>query len=186
MDIARCTALDDPDAEPVPFLNTFSVGAYPELVRYRERWARRAGSWPAGVLAALHVLRTSSPVEVVINGHRRRIWLLFAGNCSYRGLGLAPVKRQDLADGLLDVRVVDGGPFARTRLLAAAVTGGLAKSPVYSESRVRRLRVSGMGAGAHLAYDGEVAPAPTELVLDKVNEALTVYRPMGDVADPGA
>jgi undecaprenyl-diphosphatase len=180
VDIARFTSQDSGNAEPVPFLNTFSIGAYPELVRYRERWARRTGSWPAGILAALHVLRTSQPIDVVINGHRRPVWLLFAGNCAYRGVGLAPVRRQNLADGLLDVRIVDGGPFARTRLIAAAMTGGLANSPVYSAALLRRLRVSGMAAGAHLAYDGEVAPAPTELVLDKVNEALTVYRPATD------
>lgn len=88
------------------------------------------------------------------------------------------MRRRDPADGLLDVRIVDGGPFARTRLLAAALTGALAHSPVYSAALLRRLRVSGLGAGAHLAYDGEVAPAPTELLLDKVNEALVVYRPL--------
>jgi undecaprenyl-diphosphatase len=178
VDVARFTSLDEAGADPVPFLNTFSIGAYPELVRYRERWARRTGSWPAGVLAAVHVLRTTRPVEAVINGRRRPIWLLFAGNGAYRGVGLAPVRRRDPADGLLDVRIVDGGPFARTRLLAAALTGALAHSPVYSAALLRRLRVSGLGAGAHLAYDGEVAPAPTELLLDKVNEALVVYRPL--------
>ncbi|WP_405720725.1 bifunctional phosphatase PAP2/diacylglycerol kinase family protein [Streptomyces sp. NBC_01537] len=178
VDVARFTSLDASGADPVPFLNTFSIGAYPELVRYRERWARRTGSWPAGVLAAVHVLRTTRPVEAVINGRRRPIWLLFAGNGAYRGVGLAPVRRRDPADGLLDVRIVDGGPFARTRLLAAALTGALAHSPVYSAALLRRLRVSGLGAGAHLAYDGEVAPAPTELLLDKVNEALVVYRPL--------
>jgi undecaprenyl-diphosphatase len=178
VDVARFTSLDAPGSEPVPFLNTFSVGAYPELVRYRERWARRTGSWPAGVLAAVHVLRVSRPVEVTINGRRRPIWLLFAGNGSYHGLGLAPVRRRGLADGPLDVRIVDGGPFARSRLLVAALTGGLTHSPVYSAALLRRLRLSGLDAGTHLAYDGEVAPAPAELVLDKIPRALVAYRPL--------
>jgi undecaprenyl-diphosphatase len=163
--------------QEVPFLNTFSLGAYPELVRHRERWERRVGSWPAGVLAAVHVLRTAAPLPLEVNGRRRSVWLLFVGNCSYRGLGLAPVRRHDLADGVLDVRIVDGGPFARTRLLAAAVTGVLTRSPVYTAAAVRRLRISGLGAGTHLAYDGVVGSAPSSLTLEKAGRALTVYRP---------
>lgn len=166
-----------------PFLNTFSIGSYPDLVRVRERWSRRVGSWPAGVLAAVHVLRTCRPVTVEINGRRRSVWLLFAGNCRYSSWGPAPVRRRDLADGLLDVRIVDGGPFARTRLLGAALTGVLTGSPVYAAAQVRRLRITVPGAqgpqrggGVHLAYDGEVLPAPPDLVLDKVPGGLRVYR----------
>ncbi|HEV7627638.1 MAG TPA: phosphatase PAP2 family protein, partial [Streptomyces sp.] len=59
---------DDMDREPGYFLNTFSLGAYPELVRIRERWAHRIGPWPAGVLAALRVLHTSGPVEAGLGG----------------------------------------------------------------------------------------------------------------------
>ncbi|MEU7133615.1 diacylglycerol kinase family protein [Streptomyces sp. NPDC046261] len=158
------------------FLNTFSIGAYPELVRVRERWAPRIGTWPAGLLAAVHILRTARPVRLRVDGRERRLWMLFAGNCTYHGLGLAPVRRHDLADGVLDVRMVHGGRLARTRLLVAALTGGLGHSPVLRTARVRHLRVEEIAAGTHLAYDGEVAPAPRELSLTKVNEALVVYR----------
>lgn len=107
-------------------------------------------------------------------------WLLFAGNCRYASVGLAPVRRRDLADGRLDVRIVDGGPFARTRLRGAAMagvlTGLLARSPVYEAATVPRLRVRVPGTGVHLACDGEVAPAPRELLLDKVAGGLVVYR----------
>ncbi|MFF4951210.1 phosphatase PAP2 family protein [Streptomyces chattanoogensis] len=158
------------------FLNTFSVGAYPELVRIREQWAGRIGAWPAGVLAACEVLRTAEPLTVEINGRRRAVWLLFAGNCHYRGLGLAPVRRHDLADGVLDVRVVHGGRLARTRLLAAALTGSPRTSPVLGEARLRSLRVGGLPDGTPLAFDGEVTAFTGELTLEKENEALTVYR----------
>ncbi|WP_107485371.1 bifunctional phosphatase PAP2/diacylglycerol kinase family protein [Actinacidiphila rubida] len=183
-----------------PILNTFSIGSYPDLVRVRERWSRRVGSWPASVLAAVHVLRTCSPVTVEINGRTRDVWLLFAGNCRYSSWGLAPVRRRDLTDGLLDVRIVDGGRFARTRLVGAALTGVLTSSPIYTEATVRRLRIrlpdagrpdaggcppadgatgppgSAAGPGVHLACDGEVSPAPAELLLDKVPGGLRVYR----------
>jgi diacylglycerol kinase family enzyme/membrane-associated phospholipid phosphatase len=173
VDVARRTDLSD--GSSAPYLNTFSVGAYPELVRVRERWSRRIGSWPASVLAAAHVLRTSRPLRIEINGRTRSVWLLFAGNCHYSSWGPAPVRRGDLADGVLDVRIVDGGPFARTRLLGAALTGVLTGSPVYTTASVRRLRLR-LPEGVHLAFDGEVAPAPRELVLDKVPGGLVVYR----------
>ncbi|MEV4434393.1 phosphatase PAP2 family protein [Streptomyces sp. NPDC049585] len=158
------------------FLNTFSIGAYPELVRVRERWAPRVGAWPAGIAAAVHVLRTSEPVELRVEGRRRRVWLLFAGNCTYRGVGAAPVRRYDLADGVLDVRMVLGGRLARTRLLLAALSGALRHSPVLRSDRVRRLTVEEVPPGTPLAYDGEVCPAPRSLTLEKENEALVVYR----------
>ncbi|SHM55930.1 bifunctional phosphatase PAP2/diacylglycerol kinase family protein [Actinacidiphila paucisporea] len=176
VDVARTTVLDTPDGAAEPFLNTFSIGSYPDLVRVRERWSRRVGSWPASMLAAVHVLRTCEPVDIEINGRPRSVWLLFAGNCRYSSVGLAPVRRRDLADGRLDVRIVDGGPFARTRLLGAALTGVLTRSPVYETAEVPRLRVRVPGTGVHLACDGEVAPAPRELLLDKAAGGLVVYR----------
>jgi undecaprenyl-diphosphatase len=128
------------------------------------------------VLAAVHVLRTCEPVDIVVGGRKRSVWLLFAGNCRYSSWGPAPVRRRDLADGLLDVRIVDGGPFARTRMLGAALTGVLTSSPVYTTAAVPRVRLRLPGAGVHLAFDGEVAPAPGELLLDKVPGGLVVYR----------
>ncbi|SEG15675.1 undecaprenyl-diphosphatase [Actinacidiphila yanglinensis] len=181
VDVARSTGTDGAGdggrpGESAHFLNTFSIGAYPDLVRVRERWSRRVGSWPASVLAAVHVLRTCEPVEVVVNGRPRSVWLLFAGNCRYSSWGPAPVRRRDLADGVLDVRMVDGGPFARTRMMGAALTGALTSSPVYTAAAVPRLRLRVPGTGVHLAHDGEVAAAPGEVLLDKAPGGLVVYR----------
>lgn len=182
VDVGRLTPSEGPGAlrEPTYFLNTFSLGSYPELVRLRGHWSPRIGGPAATLLGVAHVLRTSRPVRAVVNGVPRSMWLLFAGNGAYRSVGLAPVRRYDLADGLLDVRVAHGGRFARTRLVAAALTGALARSPVYAAARPRRLRVSGLPTGTHMAYDGEVAPAPPAFVIDKAEEALIVYRPVPD------
>ncbi|SCK41490.1 bifunctional phosphatase PAP2/diacylglycerol kinase family protein [Streptomyces sp. WMMB 322] len=163
--------------EPGYFLNTFSLGAYPELVRIRERWAHRIGPWPAGVLAALRVLQTSGPVEAGLGGKERALWLLFAGNCAYK-VGMAPVRRHDLADGMLDVRLVKAGRWARTRLFIAALTSAVDRSPLHSTTRLRRLMITDIPPGTHLSYDGEVARAPGRLLLDKEHEALRVYRPL--------
>lgn len=160
------------------FLNTFSLGVYPELVRIRERWSPRIGGWPAGVLAAALVLRGEHPLEAEVQGHHRPMWLLFAGNGIYRRMGPTPGHRKDLANGLLDVRVVHGGGRPGLRLLAAALAGPLSRSPVHAAQQLPQLRISGLTPGSALAYDGEVTQAPTELVVDKAVEALTVYRPL--------
>ncbi len=159
------------------FLNTFSLGVYPELVRIREHWSPRIGGWPAGVLAALVVLRGEHPLEADVQGRRRPMWLLFAGNGMYQRMGPTPGHRQDLADGLLDVRVVHGGRWPGVRLLAAALAGPLSRSPVHAAQKLRRVRITGLAPGTPLAFDGEVTEAPGELVIDKAAEALTVYRP---------
>ncbi len=161
------------------FLNTFSLGVYPELVRERERWSPRIGGWPAGVLAALRVLSADRhPLRVDLGGGTRPLWLLFAGNGTYHRMGLAPARRHDLSDGKLDVRVVHGGRRPAARLLAAAFAGPLSRSPAHAAVRVRRLRLDGVAPGTPLAYDGEVTEVDGDVTLEKLPEALTVYRPL--------
>jgi undecaprenyl-diphosphatase len=161
------------------FLNTFSLGVYPELVRERERWADRIGGWPAGVLAALRVLRADRhPLEAEFRGRAHPLWLLFAGNGTYHRMGLAPGRRLDLADGMLDVRVVHGGRRPALRLLSAALAGPLTRSPAHAAAQVGRLHLTGVAPGTLLAYDGEVTEAEGEVRLEKLPEALTVYRPL--------
>lgn len=161
------------------FLNTCSLGVYPELVRVRDRWSRRIGGWPAGVLAVLRVLRTDGhPLEAQFRGRAHPLWLLFVGNGTYHRVGLTPGRRHDLADGHLDVRVVHGGRRPAARLLAAALAGPLTRSPVHAAVQVGRLRLAGVAPGSLLAYDGEVTEVEGEVTLEKLPEALTVYRPL--------
>ncbi|MFF7308070.1 phosphatase PAP2 family protein [Streptomyces sp. NPDC008137] len=161
------------------FLNTCSVGVYPELVRERERWSHRIGGWPAGVLAVRRVLRAGRhPLEAEFQGRTRPLWLLFAGNGTYHRVGLAPGRRLDLADGQLDVRVVHGGRRPAARLLAAALAGPLTRSPAHAAVQVGRLRLDHVAPGTLLAYDGEVIDVEGRVTLEKLPEALTVYRPI--------
>ncbi|MEU1007636.1 phosphatase PAP2 family protein [Streptomyces sp. NPDC005890] len=161
------------------FLNTLSLGVYPELVRARDRWSHRIGGWPAGLLGALRVLRADRhPLEVEVGGERRPLWLLFVGNGVYHRMGLAPGRRTDLADGLLDVRVVHGSRRPALRLLTAAAAGPLTRSPAHAAVQVNRLRLTGIAPDTPLAYDGEVTAVSGEVTLEKLPEALTVYRPL--------
>ncbi|MEU6892226.1 phosphatase PAP2 family protein [Streptomyces sp. NPDC046557] len=171
---------DAPPARPAEsgyFLNTFSIGAYPELLRHRLRWASRIGGGPAALLAAWRVLRAEHPVALRLAGRPRKVWLLFAGNGTYHGTGPTPRRRDSLGEGLLDVRMVYGGGRPGPRLLAAAFAGPLTRSPVHTATKLRSLRVGDIPEGTPLAYDGEYAHAPSALVLDTLPHALIVYRP---------
>lgn len=159
------------------FLNNFSIGAYPELLRHRLRWAPRIGGGPAAVLAAWRVLRAERPVRLTLAGRPRSVWLLFAGNGTYHGTGPTPRRRDSVGEGLLDLRLVHGGGRPGPRLLAAAFTGPLSRSPLHVATRRHGLRVEDVPPGTPLAYDGEYAEAPGSFVLAALPDALTVYRP---------
>lgn len=181
VDIAVAAPVPDPapgGAEPVEFLNTFSIGLYPDLVRLRERLEHRWGTWPAAALALIRVLRTAAPFELRLDGRPRRLWLLFAGNCRYVPDGFAPAFRPCLDDGLLDLRVVDGDQrLARTRVVVSALAGALGRSRVYRAERVRTVGVEDLRGTDTFAYDGEAVPADGALRLEKRPRALVVYRP---------
>ncbi|MFD4524355.1 phosphatase PAP2 family protein [Streptomyces sp. NPDC058470] len=162
----------------VRFLNTFSIGLYPELVRIREHLEERWGKWPAAVVALTRVLRTATPIELRVDGRPRRLWLLFAGNGRYVPDGFAPAFWPRLDDGLLDLRLIDcDHRLARTRVVVSALAGALGRSRVYSAERVSRVGLEGLTGTDALAYDGEVAPTSGELRLEKRERGLVVYRP---------
>ena len=71
-----------------------------------------------------------------------------------------------------------GGRRPALPLLAAAVAGPLTRSPVHAAVQVGRLRLADVASGSLLAYDGEVIEVEGEVTLEKLPEALTVYRPL--------
>jgi diacylglycerol kinase family enzyme/membrane-associated phospholipid phosphatase len=172
---------DDPDdPQGAIFLNTLSLGSYPEIVEMRERLEDYLGKWPAVALASIRVLRRGHPVELEVDGEFRRLWLLFAGNGGYRPSGFAPTYRPNLDDGLLDVRMVDAtAPFARTRLVLALISGRLGRSKVYEQRYAHDLQLRNTdGTGKlTLARDGEVGEQPPKLLLRKHPRRLVIYRP---------
>ena len=161
------------------FLNTASFGSYVELVDARERLERKIGKWPAVFVALARVLRSSSPIEVEIDGRKRKIWMIFIGNCSYRPIGFAPSWRARLDDGLLDVRTVDGSqPWARTRLLFAVLSGTLGKCRAYEQILVKELKVRTLdGSRMRLARDGETFKGSPEFSVQKLEQPLPIYVP---------
>jgi diacylglycerol kinase family enzyme/membrane-associated phospholipid phosphatase len=164
------------------FVNTSSTGVYADLVHAREQLESGLGKWPAVLFALARVMRHSRPTELVVNGRRRRLWLLFAGNCRYEPLGFAPSYRPDLSDGKLDIRIVDAGPpLARARLLTAVLTGTLGRCRVYKAWTAASIDLaSGSGDPIRLSLDGEVSDAGMALRMGKRAHGLLIYRPASD------
>jgi len=52
------------------------------------------------------------------------------------------------------------------------------RSRAHAAVRVGRLRLPGVAPGTLLAHDGEVTDMVGEMTLEKLPEALTVYRPL--------
>ena len=159
------------------FLNTFSLGVYPELVARRERRERALGKWPALAVALVEVLGRAKPTPIDIDGEERRVWLLFGGNGRYHPSGFAPSWRERLDEDVVDVRIVDAvSPWARTRLVLAVLTGRLGRCRVYEERVVERMAIRFRDPEPSLARDGETQPAPRSIELRPADRHLAVYR----------
>jgi undecaprenyl-diphosphatase len=166
------------------FINTSSTGVYVDLVHARQELEEALGRRVAVLIALVQVLRRARPHELILDGRHRRLWLYFAGNCGYEPPGTAPAYRPDLADGYLDIRVVDAGPLARSRLIAAVLTGTLARSSVYHAWRARSVDISSAhGSPIWLSVDGELATAESHFTQGKRPHGLLVYRSSG--SSPG-
>ena len=164
------------------FLNTASTGVYVDLVRVREKLEPELGKWPAVLVALVSVLRTSKPVDLIVDGKRRSLWLLFVGNCGYEPAGAAPTYRPELADGALDVRLVDGTqPLARLRLITAVLLGTLGRCRVYKTWPASAVRLATPdGSPVQLSLDGETTESAAAIQLTKHRKGLLVYRSSAD------
>ncbi len=161
-----------------PFLNTASFGAYPELVDARERMEGRLGKWLAMLVAAFGVLRRAVPMPVELNGERRRVWLIFIGNCEYQPPGLAPRSRARLDDGCFDVRYLDGSHTrSRFRVFLSLASGRLARSHVYKRMVVDSLHIHSLDGPLRLARDGETFDGGVDVHVTKHPDRLSVYAP---------
>lgn len=166
------------DDRAVAFVNTASLGGYPDMVKLRESWEGRWGKWPAAAFALVRVLAEATPLAVELDGKRRTIWLLFVGNGGYEPRGMAPLFRPRLDARKLDVRYLRADlPFSRTRFVVSVAAGTLSRSRVYVAHSRTRLTVRVVGKPVGLATDGEVQPDADRFVFRIAPGAIPVYRP---------
>src|SRR3954453_10058723 len=62
-----------------PFLNTASIGVYPQVVERRDHLSHRMGKWLAMRVATPQGLRRAPPIDVGLSGRPARVWILFVG-----------------------------------------------------------------------------------------------------------
>ncbi|MHC1557650.1 diacylglycerol/lipid kinase family protein [Actinomycetospora sp. C-140] len=161
----------------VAFINTASLGGYPDMVKLREQWEGRWGKWPAAAMALVRVLAEATPLVVELDGRRRTIWLLFVGMGGYEPRGMAPLFRPRLDARVLDVRYLRAdGRFSRTRFVVSVMAGTLARSRVYTAASRTRLSVRVVGPAVGLATDGEVQPDSDRFVFRIAPKPVPVYR----------
>jgi undecaprenyl-diphosphatase len=171
----QAVEVDVAEVNGTPFLNTASIGSYPEMVRRRDALAGRMGKWAAMTVAVAQTLRHGTPVSLLLDGRPVRVWILFVGNCAYTPRGLAPAWRPRLEDGLLDVQYLRADVrFSRTRAVLGSLLGVSDRSSGYAECQAERVRVVSRSGPQEVAYDGETGPAATEFDFAK-RATLTVY-----------
>jgi undecaprenyl-diphosphatase len=171
----QAVRVDVAEVNGTPFLNTSSIGAYPEMVRRRDHLSGRMGKWLALTVAAAQVLRRQAPVELVVNGRPLSVWIIFIGNCLYTPRGLSPAWRPRLEDGLLDVQYLRADlTFGRTRAVLATLLGISEHARSYGHFEAEEVTVISRSGLKQVAYDGEMGEKATEFRFRKRAE-LTVY-----------
>jgi diacylglycerol kinase family enzyme/membrane-associated phospholipid phosphatase len=168
--------VDVAEVNGTPFLNTSSIGAYPEMVERRDRLSGRMGKWLALTVAAAQTMRHGSPVELVVNGQPLKVWILFVGNCCYTPRGLSPAWRPRLEDGLLDVQYLRADlRFGRTRAVLATLLGVSEHSRSYAQVQVEEVTVVSRSGPLEVAYDGETSADGATTFEFRKRDRLTVY-----------
>jgi len=159
------------------FLNTASMGLYPQMVNRRDRNSHRMGKWPATAYALVKTLRHEAPVDLQINGTRVPVWIVFIGNGRYVPRGLAPAWREQLAGGVLDVQYLRADRrLSRTRAVLASLIGIAERTGVFGSLESGRVNITSFSGPLPTAHDGEVTD-PVESVELAIDERrLTVYR----------
>src|SRR3954452_15896423 len=171
----QAVRVDVADVNGTPFLNTSSIGAYPEMVRRRDRLSGRLGKWLGLTVAAAQVLRHQAPVTLMVNGEPLSVWIIFVGNCLYTPRGLSPAWRPRLEDGLLDVQYLRADlRLGRTRAVLATLLGVSEHTRSYGHFTAEDVRVVSRSGLEQVAYDGEMGEKATEFHFSK-RAPLTVY-----------
>jgi undecaprenyl-diphosphatase len=158
------------------FLNTASLGSYPDLVRLRESWQGRWGKWPAFVAALIVVLRRAEPVRIRIGDTWTSVWFLFVGNGPYHPRGMVPAWRPRLDTGLLDIRWLRADVrFSRLRAVVGLMLGALGHSRVYAQRELPEISVE-LAVPGMLATDGEVVGEAGRYTFRVATGRISVYR----------
>ena len=177
------TAVDVGEVNGRYFVNTSSLGLYPDIVRHRERqqrWGR--GKWTAFMWALWTALRRYPFLKVRLSAQGEstvhRTPFVFVGNNAYGMQGLRIGGRARLDKGVLSVCVADNPSRARLLTLAVrAVLGRLQQARDLCAFEVQQLAVETHHRQLRVAIDGEVQMMRAPFHYRIHAEALRVFVP---------
>lgn len=159
------------------FLNTASVGSYSRFVAIRERWEQRLGKPMAAVHAALRTVRVGRTLRVRVEGITDQVSLLFIGNGRYLPGGFAPGFRDEMDDGLIELRTLNlDGRWSQLSVWTSFLSGTLARSRYYHELLSPELEIELLDGPARVTRDGELGEKTDLLRVRCARRALQVYR----------
>ena len=177
-------SLDVASVNGVLFLNNVSIGAYPSVVRRRER--RRAGfgwgKWSAMAWALMSISRRYPVVRVDLDFEQRREPVrspfLFVGNNRYdlRLFQLGARKRLDRGE-LCVYFSNDSNRREIARMLWRSAIGKLSQDEDFRMVHPRRITVRSPRRGVRVAVDGEVRRLTSPLRFESRPRALKVMIP---------
>jgi undecaprenyl-diphosphatase len=102
------------------FLNNANVGWYVELIRRRERYERRLPRRMARLASTLAQTPRTHRVSIDVDDEPVVAWMVWIGNGRYVLEPTRLTQREELRDGVLDVRVLPARrPFPRARAVLA-------------------------------------------------------------------
>ena len=162
-----------------PFLNNASIGWYPQMLRRKERLERWLPRRLARFAAFAIELPRAHRFAVEVAGETLPAWLTFIGNGRYGTTASSVGERDDLADGVLDVRIArTDAAWARLRLAARIVLGDMEDSPLLERVVCQEIVVMvGRSARVHVALDGELMRLPNPLRFTVRPSSLPVLAP---------
>ena len=160
-------------------VNTASIGAYPRFVRTRERFEHKIGKPLAAAYAMLRTLRHEDPVRIRYDNRTMLTSLFFLGNSTYVPSGFAPVQRNRMDTGLIDVRILETGRrLSRLRIMTALMLGQLEHSRLYHEAHVPEFSFASVDGPTAVAMDGEVDGHHDHASFSVRYRALPVFHPL--------
>jgi diacylglycerol kinase family enzyme len=179
----RTVLVDLGEVNGEPFVNNAGIGAYPRMVRERDRdldQKRFVSKTVATVVASWRELRNLHKFSVVVDGGKTyRAWMVFIGNGRYGESLFDVATRDSLDEGLLDVRILRADfRLARLRVVGRLLVGKVSSSPMAEFDEVSSIELSVVGrTSVDVALDGEIVRLDCPLRFRCRPRALRVLVP---------
>ena len=160
------------------FLNNTNFGWYTDLVRGREHYEEMMPRRVAKVASAAGQMFRTRRITVTVNGQQERVWMVWIGNGEYSLDPMKLAERIDVADGVLDLRILRaGGRLPKLRALTTLLSPRRQSAEALDRRIVTEATLVFRRGSVRAALDGEVMtlPSPIRIVCD--SGALIVRRP---------